>query len=272
MFEIGRSLQEARERRRVSYSQVEQATKIRSRYIRALEDEDFSVLPGPTYTKGFLRAYADYLGLDGQLFIDEFNSRHYDPRGEVDREIYPRSTGRTKHRRRKESNIVMIALAAIVSISAIVVLGFQSSGGKADFPIPPAKTNSPTIPTTTTPTTKSKKATSTKKQTTKTTGKAATNRLTAFRVAITVSGNCWITAHIGSRTGKAAVSVKGTDLSSYELQPGVTATVRTFRPVFLSFGAPGSIQQITVNGKVIKLPYLASGTVIKVIRSGAVRA
>src|SRR5439155_5496362 len=91
MFEIGRTLREARERRMLSYSQAEQETKIRSRYLRALEDEDFSVLPGPTYTKGFLRAYADFLDLDGQLFIDEFNSRHYDPRGEVDREIYPRA-------------------------------------------------------------------------------------------------------------------------------------------------------------------------------------
>jgi len=153
MFEIGRSLQEARERRRLSYSQVEQDTKIRSRYIKALEDEQFSVLPGPTYTKGFLRAYADFLGLDGQLFIDEYNSRHYDPRGDVEREIYPRSQGRTGRRRRKESNIVMIALAAIVAVSAIVVLGFQSSGHKAQFPIPPAKTDAHTIPTTTTPST-----------------------------------------------------------------------------------------------------------------------
>jgi len=265
MFEIGRSLQEARERRRLSYSQVEQDTKIRSRYIKALEDEQFSVLPGPTYTKGFLRAYADFLGLDGQLFIDEYNSRHYDPRGDVEREIYPRSQGRTGRRRRKESNIVMIALAAIVAVSAIVVLGFQSSGHKAQFPIPPAKTDAHTIPTTTTPSTKQDSA---KDQP----AKKAKQRPAAFRIAITVNGNCWITAHIGSRTGKAAVSVKGTDLSSYELQAGVTATVRTWKPLYLSFGAPGSIELVTVNGKRVKLPYLASGTVIKVTRSGATRA
>ena len=76
---------------RLSYSQVEEGTKIRARYIRALEDEDFGVLPGATYTKGFLRAYADYLGLDGHLFIDEFNSRYHDPRREDDRPIYPPS-------------------------------------------------------------------------------------------------------------------------------------------------------------------------------------
>ena len=65
MFEIGSSLREARERRSLSYGQVEAETAIRTRYIRALEDEDFHILPGPTYTKGFLRAYAEYLGLDG---------------------------------------------------------------------------------------------------------------------------------------------------------------------------------------------------------------
>jgi cytoskeleton protein RodZ len=269
MFEIGRSLREARERRRLSYSQVEQDTKIRSRYIRALEDEEFSVLPGPTYSKGFLRAYADYLGLDGQLFIDEFNSRHYDPRGEVDRDIYPRSQARTQRRHRKESNIVMIALAAIVAVSAIVVLGFQSSGGNnASYPpVVPPKTNTPTISN---PVGGDTGPGQTEKKTTKTTKKK--QRSGPFRVSITVSGNCWITAHIGSRNGKGAVSVKGTDLSSYELTAGVTATIRAWRPVFLSFGAPGSIEQVSVNGKPVHLPAISTGTVIKVSPAGAVKA
>ena len=95
MFEIGPALREARERQQLSYSQVEEGTKIRSRYIRALEEEDFAVLPGPTYTKGFLRAYADYLGLDGQLFIDEFNSRHHDPRVEPRARDLPAHAGRS---------------------------------------------------------------------------------------------------------------------------------------------------------------------------------
>ena len=115
MFEIGPSLREARERRRLSYSQVEQDTKIRSRYISALEDEAVRGAARATYTKGFLRAYADYLGLDGQLFIDEFNSRHHDPRGEVEREIYPRSHAAAPAPTPRESNIVMIVLAAIVA-------------------------------------------------------------------------------------------------------------------------------------------------------------
>src|SRR5262245_66167300 len=76
VFEIGTSLREARNRQQLDLTEVEQATKIRSRYLQALEEEAFDVLPAQTYVKGFLRTYADYLGLDGQLYVDEYNSRY----------------------------------------------------------------------------------------------------------------------------------------------------------------------------------------------------
>src|SRR4051794_16759914 len=75
MFEIGNSLREARLRRKVDFARAEAATKIRGKYLRALEDEQFEVLPSQTYVKGFLRTYAEFLGLDGQLYVDEYNSR-----------------------------------------------------------------------------------------------------------------------------------------------------------------------------------------------------
>ena len=76
MFEIGNSLREARLRREIDFVEAEPATKIRGKYLRALEDEQFEVLPAQTYVKGFLRTYAEYLGLDGQLYVDEYNSRY----------------------------------------------------------------------------------------------------------------------------------------------------------------------------------------------------
>jgi cytoskeleton protein RodZ len=75
MFELGSSLREARVRRGIELAQVAAETRIRTRYLRALEDERFELLPGSVYAKGFLRAYADYLGLDSQLFVDEYNAR-----------------------------------------------------------------------------------------------------------------------------------------------------------------------------------------------------
>ena len=81
MFEIGTSLREARLRQGIELVEAEQATKIRAKYLRALEDERFELLPAQTYVKGFLRSYADYLGLDGQLYVDEYNSRYHRRRG-----------------------------------------------------------------------------------------------------------------------------------------------------------------------------------------------
>jgi hypothetical protein len=75
MFELGNSLREARARRGVELAQVAAETRIRTRYLQALEDERFELLPGSVYGKGFLRAYADYLGLESQLFVEEYNAR-----------------------------------------------------------------------------------------------------------------------------------------------------------------------------------------------------
>jgi cytoskeleton protein RodZ len=75
MFELGSSLREARVRRGIELPQVAAATQIRMRYLQALEDERFELIPGSVYAKGFLRAYADYLGLESQLFVDEYNAR-----------------------------------------------------------------------------------------------------------------------------------------------------------------------------------------------------
>jgi hypothetical protein len=76
MFEIGASLREARTRRGLSRADVQKAIRIRDRYLGALEDEEWSLLPGEAYTKGFLRTYAEFLGLDGTLYVDEFNRRY----------------------------------------------------------------------------------------------------------------------------------------------------------------------------------------------------
>src|ERR671927_1654065 len=105
MFEIGTSLREARARRKLSYDQVEAETKIRAKYIRCLEDEDFDVLPSGTYVKGFLRTYADYLGLDGQLYVDEYNSR-YVVGEEEEPVLRPRRSSAGRAHRQVESRVV----------------------------------------------------------------------------------------------------------------------------------------------------------------------
>jgi cytoskeletal protein RodZ len=145
VFEIGNSLREARLRRSVDFAQAELATKIRGKYLRALEEEQFEVLPSETYVKGFLRTYAEYLGLDGQLYVDEFNSRYV--AGEEREAITRRSRVRPKRSRRFETNVVLVALAVIAVLTVIVITAWKSSSDpKHPTTTRAAKTPAPPTP------------------------------------------------------------------------------------------------------------------------------
>jgi hypothetical protein len=146
MFEIGNSLREARQRKELDFPELEQGTKIRAKYLRALEDEAFETLPGPTYVKGFLRTYADYLGLDGQLYVDEYNVRYGTGEEVLERSVRssstPRPRARSRRRRRRlESNVVWFALVGIAVITALVIAAWRFGGsGHQQLPLSaPAK-------------------------------------------------------------------------------------------------------------------------------------
>ena len=79
MANIGTTLRDTRIRNKIDISSVEQATKIRAKYLRALENEEWAVLPGPTYVKSFLRTYAEFLGIDPYVLIEEYNARFEEP-------------------------------------------------------------------------------------------------------------------------------------------------------------------------------------------------
>jgi len=79
MPEIGATLREARMRARIDVSEIEATTKIRAKYLRALENEEWSLLPGPTFVKSFLRTYAQALGLDGKALVEEYRLSHEQP-------------------------------------------------------------------------------------------------------------------------------------------------------------------------------------------------
>jgi cytoskeleton protein RodZ len=126
MFEIGSSLREARLRQGLDFPELEQATKIRGKYLRALEDEEFDVLPAQTYVKGFLRGYAEYLGLDGQLYVDEFNSRYVT--GEEEPLLRSRHRVSPQRRRTVESRAVVLTLLGIAAVAALVIVAWKNSG------------------------------------------------------------------------------------------------------------------------------------------------
>ena len=130
MFDIGSSLREARLRQELDFPALEEKTKIRSKYLRALEEEHFDILPAPTYVKGFLRSYAESLGLDGQPFVDEYNSRfavgEEEPVVRATRRTPP--SRRTHHRPARESRMAVVALLAIAILTALVIAAWRFGG------------------------------------------------------------------------------------------------------------------------------------------------
>jgi cytoskeleton protein RodZ len=118
MPEIGETLREARMRRRIDMTEVETATKIRGKYLRALENEEWDLLPGPTFVKTFLRTYAEYLDLDPRLLVEEYRQRYERPSTQ---DLTPfsasRARGRAGRRRRR-----LAAMGPALAFGGIAVL------------------------------------------------------------------------------------------------------------------------------------------------------
>jgi hypothetical protein len=146
---IGDTLREARVRQRVNIEELEQSTKIRAKYLRALENEEFGLLPGPTYVRSFLRTYAEKLGLDANLLVEEFRAQYEEPEAV---EIQPiASTPRETRRRAPTPRFgpgAAIVVAGIALLAFLLILGLtgdDDSEPKQTVDTGPAKTQ-PTAP------------------------------------------------------------------------------------------------------------------------------
>jgi cytoskeleton protein RodZ len=152
MPDIGSTLREARMRARIDISEIETETKIRAKYLRALENEEWDLLPGPTYVKSFLRTYADALGLDGKLLIEEYKLRH---ERLSDVELQPIAPPGQRDRRRAPRGVGSRGwLVAVVVIGLVVALYFVGrnggdDGGSAGSAGSPTATQSPSSSTST---------------------------------------------------------------------------------------------------------------------------
>jgi cytoskeleton protein RodZ len=131
MTDIGSTLREARMRLKIDISEVETRTKIRAKYLRAIENEEWDLLPGPIYVKSFLKTYAEYLGLDSRMLIDDYKRRYERP---VDGEMRPISA-LTRDRERAARGPLVPPWAIVVGVLVViaVVLGVIGSvtGGKS---------------------------------------------------------------------------------------------------------------------------------------------
>ncbi len=124
---IGPTLREARNRRKLDLAEVEAAIKIRVRYLQAMENEEWDALPGGAYTRGFIRTYASYLGLDGDRLADDYRRAAAPPGGEhAPKRVEPVPTGM----RRSGSRIPgPVPIAAVCLGLVAIVIGIALTGG-----------------------------------------------------------------------------------------------------------------------------------------------
>ncbi len=130
MPEIGETLREARMRARIDVSEIEAQTKIRAKYLRALENEEWSLLPGPTFVKSFLRTYAQALGLDAKALVEEYRESYEDPSDALPEPIVsnPQRSG-GPGRPGGPSRVYIGAIAVITLVIVLLVVGLLSDGG-----------------------------------------------------------------------------------------------------------------------------------------------
>jgi hypothetical protein len=227
MFEIGGSLREARLKRNLTPADVQKAIRIRDRYLQALEEEHWELLPGDAYVKGFLRTYADYLGLDGNLYVDEYNSRFAHP--EEQPHLVPERFARTS---RPFGGVgfmrPLVAVGIIVAIVAAVAAWQLSSSSSGKHSAPPT-----TTPTTTASHTPPKKKPK----------KHVAVALPSRAVVVASRGNSWLWVRSGSATGPTLY--QGT------LLHGKTLPVNLKNgPVWIRIGDPPSID-VRLGGKLV---------------------
>jgi len=233
MFEIGGSLREARLKRGLTPADVQKAIRIRDRYLQALEEERWELLPGDAYVKGFLRTYADYLGLEGSLYVEEYNSRFARP--DEQPHLVPERFART---RTPFGGVGFLRpLLAVGAIVAIVggFTAWQLSGSSGD------KQGAHDTTTSDHATTASRHTTP--RKTHKKKKHVSALALPTRAVLVASRGNSWLWVRAGSATG--ATVFEGTLLQGKTLPVNLADG-----PVWIRIGDPTSID-VRLGGKVV---------------------
>ena len=116
-------------RARIDVSEVEARTKIRAKYLRALENEEWDLLPGPTFVRSFLRTYAHALGLDGKVLVEEYRLRCEQP-SEAELQPVMASSGRPRPRPSGGGSLpsrgYMLAIAGVSALIVLLLVGLLS--------------------------------------------------------------------------------------------------------------------------------------------------
>ncbi len=248
MFEIGDTLREARIRQGMSLKDVEDALKIRGRYLLALEQDDFESLPGSTFVKAFLRTYADFLGLDANVLVSEYVAQRNPEGQDIVRQPLRTSSGPRTRSPRRQPNYVVVAVAALV---IIVILALVFRGGGED----PATIDPASVSTSSTQTPAEGGSGSAPDEAVEGVVVAATDAAAdppvdrmpdtldlALRV---VQNRCWIVIREGSAEGRT--------LYSGTLTEGEELTYSSAEGLWFRIGDP-SVVVLYVDGQLLDVP------------------
>jgi len=253
MFQIGASLREARTRRGFSAADVHKAIRIRERYLTALEEERWDMLPGEAYTKGFLRTYAEYLGLNTQLYIDEYNARIARP-DEDGPPLVPYASA--AEGRRGPGRGLLVALAAVVAVAAtIAALAAWRLGGSSKPPQSSAPPAAGSLAAAAAP----PQATITTAPATTTAPPAVVSARPVLTSITAARGPCWLLVRAGGPNGK--VLFEGT------LEQGAAKEFRFVTRLWVRMGRPDALD-VTLAGKPVSgLPASPSNLVLTPARA-----
>jgi hypothetical protein len=233
VFEIGTTLREARVRRALTLQQVEEDIKIRVKYVQAMENEDWDVMPGVTYVKGFLRTYSTYLGLDPEVIIGEFRSRAIAPSAEHHEPFGGASVIGKPHSHRGRNTVVVVAVVCLIALAVIYALGLMNGGDGGDEP-----TTAPDALGIGSPS-PSPSASAT--------AKPSATAVPAWQKEIVkieaVDGDCWMEVRRNNSGG--VVLFSGT------LKKGEMEKFKG-KDIWMSLGAPGNVK-LNVEGKDVKI-------------------
>jgi hypothetical protein len=121
-------------RARIDVSEIEAKTKIRAKYLRALENEEWGLLPGPTFVKSFLRTYAQALGLDGKALVEEYRLHHEKPTEGVTEPIVAssqRNRGRGPSQGASRGYTIAVSSIGLIIVVLIVLLVVGGGGSNS---------------------------------------------------------------------------------------------------------------------------------------------
>ena len=136
MTEIGARLREARMHAKIDINEVEVRTKIRAKYLRAIENEEWDLLPGEVYAKSFLRTYGEFLGLDTRQLVDDFKRRYESP---PDQELRPIAPLGSRERERQSRGPLLpprliVGLVLVIIVGALYLVGKLGSSSTSTPP------------------------------------------------------------------------------------------------------------------------------------------